>query len=265
MGQFLNFRAGNRRIDLYLPEGRSRQPRPLLILADGHNAFFPKHSSFGSVWEADLATEEVGAEFCKPVVAAVWHQPGRREAEYLPEAVVRETAADCDLASVQLKVRDLAGDEYLDTLVSKVLPAVVRKSAEAGVKVRSDRDGVGLCGASAGAFVSVYGVAQRPDVFGAAMGLSMPWIFGGSQFIRSFVDYLPEPSVGARFWVDHGTADYDRTYAKGQVVADRLVTKRGYQWPQYSANRYIGWGHNERAWAARLPEVLRWWLEGMAS
>ena len=257
MGKFERIEVGRRIVDIFLPDDRAKGPRPLLLMHDGHNAFFPEHSSFGGVWRADEAVESLRIRGPKPVVAAVWHLPGKRETEYVPQDVVQRNPGIKAKPLPGVDLAQLRGNAYVRTLADKVIPAVSELA-----DIRTDPAGVGLVGASAGAWISLYAMAKRPDAFGTAMCLSMPWFWATNGFIEGFVDLLPGPSRGNRIWHDHGTADYDRGYGPAHVRADARLQRAGWAWPQAVSNTYIGHGHNEGAWAARLPEVLQWWLNG---
>lgn len=260
MGTFETIQLGRRRIDIYLPSDQAKGPRPLLLMHDGHNAFFPELSSFGGVWHADLAVESLKVRTPKPVIAAVWHLKDLRESEYLPQDLI---TANPQIRKDHLPGVDytkLKGNNYIQTLVNRIIPAVQEVA-----DIRTDAPGVGLIGASAGGWASLYALAKRPDKFGTAMCLSMPWGWATNGFIEGFVELLPDPNSGSRIWHDHGTADWDRSYGVFQARANARLTKAGWKWPQIISNNYVGHGHNEAAWASRMPEILSWWLSAMPS
>jgi hypothetical protein len=63
---------------------------------------------------------------------------------------------------------------------------------------------------------------------------------------------LPDPATH-RLHMDHGTVEL---YAPYQAFVDQIVRDRSYTAANSLSRVYDGQGHNERAWAARMDEVL---------
>jgi len=114
--------------------------------------------------------------------------------------------------------------------------------------------------------VSAYAISEYPQVFGAAAGLSTHWLsrhepnaalpLGHFNDLR---EHLPDPATH-RLWFDRGTIELDALYGPYQPLVDLIGRDRGYAAANWVSRVYEGQGHNERAWAARLPEVLRFVL-----
>ena len=69
------------------------------------------------------------------------------------------------------------------------------------------------------------------------------------------------PPQGRRIWFDHGDQTLDSFYGPWQVEIDRRMVANGWQ-PQrdFETKTYVGAGHEENAWAERLPEIFAWLL-----
>ena len=61
--------------------------------------------------------------------------------------------------------------------------------------------------------------------------------------------------------MDHGTATLDAFYAPYQQVVDARLAASGWvQGRDWQSRIYPGAAHEEKAWAARLPEIFTWLL-----
>jgi predicted alpha/beta superfamily hydrolase len=170
--------------------------------------------------------------------------------------------------------QDLLGDEYVRFLVEELKPRV-----DAAYRTRPDRASTFVMGSSMGALISLYAMAERPDVFGGAGCLSMHWpvgvdstrVFDNARtwrpaivaaFTRYFRAARLEPS-SHRLWVDHGTGFLDEHYVRYQAAMLPVLRRLGYvEHETLEARVYPGANHNETAWRARLREPLRFLLAG---
>jgi len=57
--------------------------------------------------------------------------------------------------------------------------------------------------------------------------------------------------------MDQGTAELDALYDLAQSNIDTLMSQLGYGSPGFISRVFDGAGHNEKAWAARVHEPLR--------
>ena len=131
--------------------------------------------------------------------------------------------------------------------------------------------------AAIGALISIYGMVERPDVFGGAAGLSMHWPVGvqeqnfaerqevwrpaiTSAFQRYFEARRLDPATHL-MWVDHGTGFLDHYYVPYQQAMLPVLHGLGYVDGQtLEARVYPGADHNEAEWRARLREPLTFLL-----
>ena len=153
-------------------------------------------------------------------------------------------------------------DAYLRFLVDELKPAI-----DARYPTRPEREATFLMGSSMGGLISAYALAEYPQVFGGAACLSTHWIgihqrndevpSAAIAYLRSA---LPAPDT-VRWWMDRGTTELDAQYDQAQPRIDALMSEKGFvPGPRYQTRVYEGTGHNERAWAGRLHEPLRFLL-----
>jgi predicted alpha/beta superfamily hydrolase len=137
------------------------------------------------------------------------------------------------------------GEQYLAWLVDELRPRVA-----ADFRVALEPSRTGVIGSSAGGTISLYAIAERPDVFGFAGVLSPAfWYLGERMF-----EYVAGRDVRGRIYMDiggheQGVDDMHRMAAalRSKDVELEVITE-----PDDA--------HNEQAWARRLPNALRFLL-----
>ena len=80
-------------------------------------------------------------------------------------------------------------------------------------------------GSSMGALISLYALAEWPDLFGGAGCLSTHWPIGEQVLPEYFAISLPKPSI-YKLYFDYGTEDLDRNYEDFQIQICLLYTSR---------------------------------------
>jgi predicted alpha/beta superfamily hydrolase len=215
-------------------------PRAVLYLNDGQNVFASPRSRRPK-WRADaIAARLIDAGEIAPLaIVAIDHGgPVRRWREYLPYADPRNPRA-----------RWFEADRYADLLVERIVPAV-RKAHPAIVRART----VAIGGSSYGAIAALHAAIRHPRVFDALLIESPPlWVGDG----RLIADAAAVRAV--RVWIGVGTHESARPERSVDLV--RLARRLGRTLRARAAVRLaVGAGarHGEDAWAARLPDALRW-------
>lgn len=235
--------GGTRRIWVYLPPRytfETERRYPVLYLQDGQNVFDGATAFIaGREWEVDEAAERLIArnEIEPLIVVAVDNGGERRIAEYTPTRTRRAPDGG-------------AADAYGRMLTDELKPWVDRT-----YRTRPGRESTAIGGSSLGALVSLYLGLAHPAVFGGIAALS-PSVWWDDEWVVRFVDGLPS-KPDTRVWVDIGTREADEAVPMVRHLRDALVRKG---WRENVDLRYVeaeGARHDEGAWAARTPDVLR--------
>ncbi len=146
-------------------------------------------------------------------------------------------------------------DLYGRLLVEELKPFIDKT-----YRTRKDAAHTGLGGSSLGGLVSIYLGLKYPQVFGRLAVVS-PSVWWANNHIVHYVEALAkEPSV--RIWLDIGTKEgRDTQEAQQSVDGARLLketlVRKG--WRLGKDLKYFeaeGAEHNERAWAARVEQIL---------
>ena len=245
--------ANTRDILVYLPPSYPTANRTYstLYMHDGQN-LFDEATSFAGEWRVDEALEEMAHDGIEAIVVGVPNTGANRLQEYSPfvdERFGGGRAAD-----------------YVKFIVETVKPLV-----DSAFRTTGEREGTATIGSSMGGLISLYAFFERPDVFGAVGAVSPSVGFARGALI----DYLERARfAGGRIYMDVGThegrpRDRDpldlrqRPAAYVQLVrkARDLLIRKGFR--EGRDLLYVeeeGALHNEAAWAARLPRILRFLL-----
>lgn len=226
---------------------------PVLYLNDGQNLFDSATSLFNPMeWRADetaRALIESGA--IDPVIVVGIDNAGRRARghEYLPWVDVTLSPPE----------PDPQGRRYPEFLVDEVIPFV-----NARYRTRTDAASTALGGSSYGALISLYVALVRPSVFGRLL-LESPSLYVDDAHILREVAQGQWP---ARVYIGVGTNEGGRpgcdprAARMTQMVSDvrrleQLLRHSGLDSTRLLVTVAPCAVHDEAAWAARLPDALR--------
>ncbi|MEK8051313.1 alpha/beta hydrolase-fold protein [Ideonella sp. DXS22W] len=258
---FRSRHVDTRPVEVWLPptyDGRT--PHAVLYMHDGQMLFDAATTWNRQAWAVDQVAAPLLAQgVLRPfIVVGPWNNGALRFAEYFPQAWL---ALLDDAWRQALAERALQGaprsDAYLRFLVEELKPAV-----DARYATRPAREHTALMGSSMGGLISLYGLCEHPQVFGAAGCLSTHWI-GSFERNRAVPDAalrylrsrLPPPD-SVRLWMDRGTRELDALYDEAQSQVDALMAERGFAPPRFRSLVHEGSGHNESDWQRHLAGPL---------
>lgn len=211
---------------------------PVIYFQDGQNVF-DERTSYSGEWHADETLEQLATEGLEAIAIAITNAGDGRMDEYNPWRDERR------------KLGGL-GDAYLGWLVGHVKPLIDRS-----FPTRTDRLGTGICGSSMGGLISLYALAAFPGVFGMA-GVMSPSLGWNNRHMLKLVERGAVPR--ARLHLDAGGREWRGMLREARHLR-RLLLESGYQ--QGRDLHYVEEArgfHRESAWAARLPDALRFLL-----
>jgi predicted alpha/beta superfamily hydrolase len=238
----------NRDVIVYLPPGydKDKQRRySVLYLHDGQNLFDGATSYIpGQEWRADEAAEVLIANGkIEPLIIVGVYNTGKdRIDEYTP------------VADAKYKVGGKA-DLYGRLLVEELKPFIDKT-----YRTKKGAAHTGLGGSSLGGLVSMYLGLKYPNVFGRVAVVSPSVWWGNNQIVHE-VEALPKKPP-LRIWLDIGTkeggnAEEAQHTVDGARLLKNALVKKG--WKLEKDLKYFeaqGAEHNERAWAARVEQIL---------
>ena len=255
-----------RTVSVWLPPGYDSTRAdgyPVLYMHDGQNLFRADSANFGVEWQVDeTLTKLIEAGTVPPVIVVGLHSTDRRVQEYLPDApfrlqpnsVQRVLKNEVGQEGDSMKLRS---DQYLRFLVDEVKPFVDRRYNTDPTTAHTY-----VAGSSMGGLISIYALAEYPEVFAGAAALSTHWALARTRtdtaFAVAFREYLDGRLTelnSKRLYFDHGTRTLDSLYAPHQAIIDSFLVARGFPDDQWTSRVFEGAKHHERAWAARFDSV----------
>ncbi len=247
---------GGRRVWVYVPPDYHAEPErryPVLYMLDGQNAF-DAATSFAGEWRADETSEALvpRGEIAPAIVVAIANGGERRLDEYTPFVDAHRGGG--------------GGRAHLESIIRMVMPVVDER-----FRTLTGPEHTALVGSSLGGLMALYAVHAFPDVFGmvGAVSPSLAWadhaIF---DWIASESPAPDDPSARARIYVDMGTRESGVLRdADGNGIDDAVDDVRELGARLIASGRSPGVGlkivedeggrHDERTWAERFPDVLR--------
>lgn len=262
------------RVWVWLPDGYSADTAarfPVLYMHDAENLFDRRHSNFGKEWQVDETTTRLAArgDLREWIVVGI-ESPRERYATFFPQKVWDFLPEDFRLQVIQGdfggtdRPRVLMADAYLAFMVTELKPAI-----DARYRTLTGARDTAVMGASMGGLISLYAMAEYPQVFGQAAGLSPHLPMGGVEapdmearpaaVAAAFDAYLAttalDPAAG-RVYLDHGTGTLDAFYPPFFKAFDAMMAQRGWALPHYESRSFFGAEHEENAWAQRLDIPL---------
>lgn len=261
-----------RNVDVWLPDGYpAAAPYAVLYMHDGQMLFDATQTWNKQEWRADeVASELIKSGKTRPfIIVGVWNNDPYRHSEYFPQKVFASLpkADQARLYAAKrgdkaLFARPVDSDAYLKFLVTELKPHIDQHFA-----VDPSRDQTMVMGSSMGGLISMYALAEYPEVFGAAACLSTHWAgtFEPDDHAvqQAFYDYLDTrfPAPGSqRIYFDHGDATLDAWYPPLQAEVDRRMRAKGYQFPRMLSLSFPGSDHSEVSWAKRLHVPMQFLL-----
>jgi predicted alpha/beta superfamily hydrolase len=235
------FLPTDRTIIVFVPPGYEfGQARryPVLYLQDGQN-IFDKATAFGEEWRVDETAQnliESGA--IEPIIiVGIYNAGERRMDEYTPTRLEKKNGGG-------------QADSYGQMLVQELKPFI-----DEHYRTLPSIDNTALGGSSLGGLVTMHVGIKYPTVFGKLAVIS-PSVWWDNRVILQEVSALPG-KLPQRIWLDAGTGEGKEVTSDTRMLRDVLLSKG---WTLDGDLKYYeaeGAGHDERSWAARMDQVLR--------
>ena len=252
-----------RQVSIWLPPGYAAGSRryPVIYMHDGQNLFEPADAYGGKTWGI---AETLVASGREAIVVGIWNTRLRGR-EYFPQKVFdRLTPAQQDNATTMHGGTPLS-DAYLRFIVTELKPYVDRTW-----RTLPGSADTGMMGSSMGGLISLYAMAEYPQVFGQVACLSVHWPMGDPR--RGDPDAVSAAWAGAlatsawqpginRLYMDHGTLTLDSYYRPYSLKMEGVLARAGWHRDHDWVSRvFEGGAHNEESWRARLDAPVAFLL-----
>jgi predicted alpha/beta superfamily hydrolase len=232
----------DRDIRIWLPPGYDAEKSrryPVFYLHDAQNLYKGGPSFIpNQAWNADtIAADLIKSKRIQPLILVGIDNAGRdRMAEYTPTEMSRYPGSG-------------KGGHYGSMIVEELKPFI-----DSHFRTLKDAQNTALGGSSLGGLISLAIALQYPKTFGKLAILS-PSVWWDDGVICRRVEKLTDRPQ-TRLWLDIGTKEGVDAVEPARRLHTVLLS-RG--WKDGSNLHYVeteGAEHNEKAWAARFPEVM---------
>jgi predicted alpha/beta superfamily hydrolase len=217
---------------------------PVFYMHDGQN-LFDQYTSFVGEWRVDETMHLLSAQGFPAIIVGIPNMGAQRVLEYSP-------FSDARFGKGQ-------GDQYLAFVADTIKPLI-----DAQFRTLPNREQTAILGSSMGGLISLYGFFKRGDVFGA-VGCMSPSLWFARRAIFAYISGTVFQSGvvyldigGQEGPVNTLVHDQPNMMLRATRDMEQLLRRKGYH-PQADL-LYIeapDAGHNEAAWAERMPDALR--------
>ncbi len=239
------FLSTSRDLIVYVPPGYDQSDArcPVFYLQDGQNLFDPTTAFGGQDWRADIIADELSEAgvIDPPIIVGIYNTGIRRISEYTPTRDQRTRKGG-------------KAARYAQMMAREIKPFIDRE-----YRTRKPAGQAAVGGSSLGGLVSLMAGFEYPRVFGK-LAIMSPSVWWDARAILGMVERFESP-VRPRIWLDTGTAEGPsaaQVVEDARRLRDALLAKGWREGVDLKYCEAWGAGHNEQAWAARLPAVLEY-------
>ncbi len=224
---------------VYIPaQIDANKPAPLMVFQDGAGYCNEKSGS-----RATIVFDNLIHENAIPPLVGLFVNPG-----VVPAA--RNDALPRYNRSLEY---DDVSDRYVRFLLEEMIPFVESKH---GVRISTDPNDRGICGASSGAICAFAAAWNRPDAFRRVYSMIGTYVGlrGGDELATLVRKTEPKP---LRVFLQDGRQDLN-IYGGDWWMANQTLS-RSLEWAGYEVENAWGEdGHNHNHGAAIFPQAMRW-------
>jgi len=143
-------------------------------------------------------------------------------------------------------------------------PATLLTEISKGTPLLENPSARWIVGTAHSGVMAIRALLDRPDLFGAAIGLSTSFegIEGAPPLHSSMLRNLEDRPVlpgGVRLYADHGTIGLDECYEPYHRDLGAILRQKGWvDGKEFATPRISGGSHDPASWQNRLGAALRW-------
>lgn len=260
-----------RPVDVWLPENYSENKKyAVLYMHDGQNLFDATTTWNKQEWMIDevatkLMKDNVTKDF---IVVGIHNIPAIRWQDLFPEKAMNYLSKE-DKEAIYEEAKknnfstNLKGDEYLKFLVNELKPYI-----DATYSVYTDKENTFVAGSSMGGLMSMYAVAEYPNIFAGAACISTHWVGASPKkdnklpgAIFSYLEANLPDAKTHKMYFDYGNKTLDAFYPQYAPKVDSIFTNGGYTATNYKNLFFEGTNHSELSWQKRVDIPITFLLK----
>lgn len=247
LAAFPSKHLGNKRnVWVYMPPGYDEGERtrfPVLYCHDGQNVFDGSTSFIaGKEWRIDEAANAlILAQLIEPIIIVGIENAGaERMNEYLP-------------TRFKWNGNEMGGraDLYGKFILEELKPRIDQE-----FRTLTSAKDTAMLGSSLGGVVTYYLGLRFPDKFSKVAVVSPSVWANDQEMIRITKALKSKPKL--KIWVDMGSEEGKNSMQEAHSFVDALLAKGWIPGKDLAFYQDGYAGHNEEAWARRVPAILMW-------
>ena len=260
-----------RPVDVWLPENYSSEKKyAVLYMHDGQMLFDETTTWNKQEWMIDevaskLMKEGVTKDF---IVVGIHNIPKIRWQDLFPEKAMDFLSKEDKNAMYTEAAKNnfstvLNGDEYLSFIVDELKPYI-----DNTYSVYTNKENTFVAGSSLGGLMSMYAVAEYPNIFAGAACVSTHWVGAAPKennpLPKAILDYLEKnlPEVKShKMYFDYGNKTLDQFYPQYAPRVDSIFKNEGYSDTNFKNLFFEGTNHSELSWQKRIDIPLTFLLK----
>jgi predicted alpha/beta superfamily hydrolase len=251
-----------RTIRIYLPSEYevSDKKYPVIYMHDAQNLFDKTVSAFGMIWEVAETMDRLYNEGKSEGVIIVGIDNGceNRYNEYSPWH-------NEEVSNLLVKLKDNLsyaggeGFEYIDFIVKTLKPYI-----DLNYRTLDDRENTAISGSSMGGFISLAAGIKYQEVFSKIAAFSSAIWFSEKDIVSFIVetgkklDMKVYMDVGTNETSNNDIKEFPSLYLDGNKQVYDALVNAGFNEDEIKFVIDKGAVHNEKEWARRFPEAIRW-------
>jgi predicted alpha/beta superfamily hydrolase len=270
LNKYLNFNSNfvdPRNVDIWLPPSYERSPNkryPVLYMHDGQVIFQRGRGFSGEEWAVDETMTRLIKEgkIKEAIVVGIWNT-GKRFREYQPNKPFEKLNEKYKPLRKSIDSEYHGGpmaDAYLQFIVKELKPFVDKH-----YRTLTNKENTYMMGSSMGGLITIYAIAQYPEVFGDVACLSTHFPVSLQQnnpmiptLIINYLKTKLTKSNHNRIYFDYGDQTLDAWYAPYQKQMDEVMKLNGFEaGKNWKTQFFPGEEHSEVAWRKRLEIPLQ--------
>ena len=260
-----------RPVDVWLPENYSSGKKyVVLYMHDGQNLFDATATWNQQEWMIDeVATKLMKNEITKNfIVVGIHNIPAIRWQDLYPEKAMNFLSKE-DKDSMHKEAAKnnfstvLNGDAYLSFIVTELKPYI-----DATYAVYTNKENTFVAGSSMGGLMSMYAVAEYPEIFAGAACISTHWVGGSpkennplSDGIFKYLESNLPSAENHKMYFDYGNKTLDENYPQYAPRVDSIFLKNDYTSENFKNLFFEGTDHSELSWQQRIDIPLTFLLK----
>ena len=260
-----------RPVDVWLPENYSSEKKyAVLYMHDGQMLFDETTTWNKQEWMIDevaskLMKQGVTKDF---IVVGIHNIPKIRWQDLFPEKAMNFLSKEDKDAMYSEAAKNnfstvLNGDEYLSFIVDELKPYI-----DNTYSVYTNKENTFVAGSSMGGLMSMYAVAEYPNIFAGAACVSTHWVGAAPKennpLPKAILDYLEKnlPEVKShKMYFDYGNKTLDQFYPQYAPRVDSIFKNEGYSDTNFKNLFFEGTNHSELSWQKRIDIPLTFLLK----